>query len=52
MPVVSNLNFVRGIDRSNLVKARIGEDGNVCFFAFEGTQLVADLDGWYTPTAA
>ena len=52
VPFVSNLNFVRGIDRSNLVKARIGVDGNVCFFAFEGTQLIADLDGWYTPTAA
>ncbi len=52
LPVVSNLNFVRGIDRANLVKARIGVGGNVCFFAFEGTQLVADLDGWYTPTAA
>ncbi|HEY1280392.1 MAG TPA: hypothetical protein VGF22_12025, partial [Acidimicrobiales bacterium] len=52
VPFVSNLNFVRGIDRSNLVKARIGVDGNVCFFAFEGTQLVADLDGWYTPTDA
>ena len=52
VPLVSNVNFVRGIDRSNLVKARIGVGGNVCFFAFERTQLVADLDGWYTPTAA
>jgi len=51
-PLISNLNFLRGIDRSNLVKARIGVDGNVCFFVFEGTQLVADLDGWYTPTPA
>jgi len=51
-PWVSNLDFIHGVDRSNLVKARIGLGGNVCFFTVQGTQLVADLDGWYTPTAA
>jgi hypothetical protein len=50
VPVVSNLNFVGGVDRANLVKARLGVNGDVCFFAFVGTQLVADLDGWFTPT--
>jgi hypothetical protein len=49
-PLASNINFVGGVDRANLVKARIGIGGNVCFFAFEGTQLVADLDGYYTPS--
>jgi hypothetical protein len=49
-PLASNLNFVTGVDKANLVKARIGVNGNVCFFTFEGTQLVADLDGYYTPT--
>lgn len=51
-PWASNLNFVRGVDRANLVKARIGANGSVCFFAFEGTQIVADLQGWYTPIDA
>ena len=50
-PLASNLNFVHGVDRANLVKVRIGDGGNVCFFAKESTQLVADLDGWFTPAA-
>ena len=50
-PIVSNLNYVRGVDRANLVKVRIGEGGDVCFFTKLTTQLVADLDGYFTPSA-
>lgn len=50
-PNASNLNFVRGVDRANLVKARIGTNGNVCIFTDHGTQVVADLNGWFTAQA-
>ncbi len=51
-PKISNLNFVKGIDRANLVKTKIGADGDVCFFTAVGTQLIADLEGYFTPNAA
>ncbi len=51
LPAVSNLNFVHGVDRANLVKAKVNSNGDVCFFAHTGTQIVADLDGWFTTSA-
>ena len=51
-PIASNLNFVHGVDRANLVKVRLNTDGDVCFFSQAGTQIVADLNGWFTPMAA
>ncbi|MCU1360330.1 MAG: hypothetical protein JWN99_1619, partial [Ilumatobacteraceae bacterium] len=47
-PLASFLNFVRGIDRANLTPVRIGTNGNVCLFVSEGTQVVADLAGYYS----
>jgi hypothetical protein len=29
----------------------VGAGGNICFFAPEGTQIVADLNGYYVPSA-
>lgn len=52
LPIASNLNVVHGVDRANLVKVRIGNDGKVCIFAQYGTQMIADLDGWFTRQAA
>lgn len=49
-PLASNINFVVGVDKANLVKASVGAGGNICFFALEGTQIVADLDGYYVPS--
>ena len=46
-PVASFLNFVRGIDRANLTPVRIGANGNVCLFVSEGTEVVADLNGYF-----
>jgi hypothetical protein len=46
-PVASFLNYVRGVDRANLTPVRIGNGGNVCIFVSEGTQVVADLNGYY-----
>ena len=51
-PNASNLNFTRGVDRANLVKARVGDNGNVCVYVSEGTQVIADLNGYFTPVAA
>lgn len=51
-PLASNLNVVRGVDRANLVKVRMNADGDVCFYAHMGTELVADLNGYYTPVLA
>lgn len=46
-PVASFLNFVRGVDQANLTPVRIGLGGDVCLFVSEGTQVVADLNGYY-----
>ena len=51
-PNASNLNFTGGVDRANLVKARVGDNGNVCVYVSEGTQVIADLSGYFTPVAA
>ena len=50
-PRISNLNFVKGVDRANLVKAKIGTDGDVCIFTAVGTQIIVDLEGYFTPIA-
>jgi hypothetical protein len=50
-PVASFLNFVRGIDRANLTPVRIGTGGNVCLFVSEGTEVVADLSGYFDAVA-
>jgi hypothetical protein len=46
-PVASFLNFVRGVDQANLTPVRIGQGGDVCLFVNEGTQVVADVNGYY-----
>jgi hypothetical protein len=50
-PVASFLNFVRGVDRAGLTAVRIGNDGKVCLFVQQGTDVVADLNGYYTVAA-
>jgi hypothetical protein len=50
-PVASFLNFVRGVDRAGLTAVRIGNDGKVCLYVQEGTDVVADLNGYYTVAA-
>lgn len=46
-PEASFLNFVRGIDQANLTPVRIGDGGKVCLFVREGTEVIADLNGYY-----
>ena len=53
VPEVSNLNLVRGISRANLVTVPIGNNGRVRLRNNSGqVQLLADLAGYYSPTAA
>ena len=46
-PLASFLNYGRGVDRANLTPVRIGEGGKICLFVHEGTEVVADLNGYY-----
>ena len=46
-PLASFLNFVRGVDKANLTPVRIGTGGKVCLYVNEGTDVVADLNGFF-----
>ena len=47
-PLASNLNFVDGQTRANLVFARVGDNGRVAFYNNLGAvHVVADLQGWF-----
>lgn len=47
-PLASFLNHVRGIDKANLTPVRIGDGGKVCLFVHATTEVVADLNGYYS----
>ena len=53
LPTASNLNFLHGENRPNLVTVRVGSDGEVALHNNStGTvDLVADLEGYYAPGA-
>ncbi len=46
-PTASNLNYVPGQTIPNLVIAKVGSGGSVCIFTQNGTQLVADVLGYF-----
>jgi len=46
-PTSSSLNFTIGATVPNGVIAKIGTNGRVCLFVSNGTQLIADLNGWF-----
>jgi hypothetical protein len=48
-PLASNLNFVDGQTRANLVFARVGSGGKVAFYNYVGSvNVVADVQGWFS----
>jgi hypothetical protein len=48
-PIASSLNFVAGQDVPNLVKAKVGADGQVSVYNAEGsTHVIFDVVGWYS----
>ena len=46
-PTVSNLNFDGGTAAANLATVRLSATGTLCLTANVGTQLIADIAGWY-----
>ncbi len=51
-PRVSNLNLVTGETRANLVVVPVGVGGRVSLFTSGGTELIADVAGWFTDETA
>lgn len=47
-PTASSLNFDSGSTVANGVIAKIGAGGKVCLFVSNGTQLIADIAGYFT----
>jgi hypothetical protein len=50
-PLAANQNLVAGMTRGNLVTVKVGAGGMVSIFTQSGTHLVADVFGFYAPTA-
>ena len=50
--LASNLNLTAGSIRPNLVIAKVDSDGKVCLFTSGGTDLVADLNGYFLKEGA
>jgi hypothetical protein len=48
-PTASNLNFTTGETIPNLVIAKVGAGGKVCFYVHATTQLVVDVSGFFPP---
>jgi hypothetical protein len=51
IPTASNINLVPGLSRANLVPAKVGTGGTVCIFVSQGTDVLADIEG-YAPAAS
>jgi len=50
-PLAANLTTTPGVVRANLVAATVGTGGNVCLFVSQGTDVVADIQG-YVPASS
>jgi hypothetical protein len=51
-PLASNLNLAKGATAPNLVIVKLGDGGKVCLFTQSGTDLVADINGWFPATTS
>jgi cyclophilin family peptidyl-prolyl cis-trans isomerase len=47
-PLASNVNFIAGQVVPNGVIAAIGNNGKVCFYASQTTDIIVDVAGWFT----
>jgi hypothetical protein len=52
VPNASNLNYSQGQTVAGLSITRVGANRNLNVFAFGGTDLIADIAGWFTGTPA
>ena len=48
-PTASSLNLAPGLISANAVIAKVGVGGKVCLFTQSGTELLADVNGYFTP---
>ena len=46
VPNASNVNLIPGLDRANLVVAKIGTGGNTCLYVSQATNVIADIQGF------
>ena len=46
-PLASNLNYTTGSIIPNAVITKIGDNGTVCIFTSNATQLLADVNGYF-----
>ncbi len=51
-PTASNLNYSPGSTIPNLVIAKVGTAGSMCIFSQAGTQLIADVLGYFPATTS
>ena len=51
-PTVSSLNLAAGTTLANLAITKVGTDGKVCLYTQGAADLIADVNGWFPPTAA
>jgi len=48
VPLASNLNFMPGETRANLVTVQVGTNGEVCFYSYSRASVIADITGYLT----
>lgn len=51
-PPVSSVNFRRGQTVANAVIAPVADSGHICVFSSVGTDLVVDVNGWFSAGGA
>jgi hypothetical protein len=47
--LVASVNYLAGETVSNAVIVPVSADGTVCFFSMVPTDIVVDINGWFTP---
>jgi trimeric autotransporter adhesin len=47
LPDASNLNYVKGTTRADVVIAKVGAGGKVCVYSAGATHLIADIGGYF-----
>jgi hypothetical protein len=50
-PDASNVNYVAGQSVPNLTTVKLAADGSMCIFAFATTHVIADVAGYFGPSA-
>jgi len=48
-PNASSLNYVAGATVANAVVVKVGDGGQVCLFSQAATDLIADVNGYFSP---